>query len=274
MKKPTLVIDLETVPDPDLPAPPKKRGSKKGDDFPPIPCHRIVAIGAALLDAFGRLRRIWIVGEESGGAELDMLTALVTWLNLQLAQRTGLVLAGWNTRGFDMPVIAARCLRHGLAFPWYYEPHGARYRYGDRHLDVMDFLADQWATKPCSLDLAAKLIGMPGKLDCTGASVAKMVAEGRLDDVRAYCMQDVAQTTALFLRTQLLRGELDHEGYVIAMETLLCAIEREPRLAPMLPLLARQRLLPAPAFTLKSVAVTPSAPVQQARVEQPLKAAS
>ena len=61
MKGPTLVIDLETVPDPKLPVPPKKRGSKKGDDFPPIPCHRIVAIGAALLDAFGRLRRIWIV---------------------------------------------------------------------------------------------------------------------------------------------------------------------------------------------------------------------
>jgi len=60
MNGPILVLDIETTPDPDLPAPPKKKGSKKGDDFPPIPSHRIVAIGAALLDAFGRLRRLWI----------------------------------------------------------------------------------------------------------------------------------------------------------------------------------------------------------------------
>jgi len=244
MKGPTLVIDLETVPDPELPAPPRKKGSKKGDDFPPIPCHRIVTIGAALLDAFGRLRRIWIVGEESGGAELDMLTALVTWLNVQLAQRSGLVLAGWNTRGFDLPVIVARCLRYGLAVPWYYRQREVRYRYStEGHLDVMDFLADHGATKPYSLDLAARLIGMPGKLDCTGASVTKMIAENRLNEVRAYCMQDVAQTVALFLRTQFLCGELDPEGYVAAMEGLLHAIEREPRLAPMLPLIDRQRLL-------------------------------
>jgi predicted PolB exonuclease-like 3'-5' exonuclease len=165
-------------------------------------------------------------------------------------QRSGLVLAGWNTRGFDLPVIVARCLRYGLAVPWYYRQREVRHRYSaEGHLDVMDFLADYGATKPYSLDLAAKLIGMPGKLDCTGASVAKMIAEGRLDEVRAYCLQDVAQTVALFLRTQLLRGELDHDGYVTAMEGLLRAIEREPRLAPMLPLIDLERLLVTRAST-------------------------
>jgi hypothetical protein len=60
-------------------------------------------------------------------------------------------------------------------------------------------------------------------------------------------MQDVAQTVALFLRTQLLRGEFDSDGYVTAMEALLCAIEQEPRLAPMLPIIDRERLLRASA---------------------------
>ncbi len=41
-----------------------------------------------------------------------------------------------------MPVIAAQALRYGLVFPWYYEPHGARYRYRDRQIDLMDFLPD------------------------------------------------------------------------------------------------------------------------------------
>jgi 3'-5' exonuclease len=243
MKRPTLVLDIETVPDPDLPPPPKKKGSKKGDDFPPIPCHRSVAIGAALLDACGRLRRLWIVGEENGGAELVALTALVAWLNAHLVQRTGLVLAGWNTRGFDMPVIAARALHHGLAFPWYYEPRGARYRYGDRHLDLMELLADHEAAKAFPLDLAARMVGMPGKVGCSGPDVAHLVSEGRIEDVRAYCLSDVAQTVAVLLRTMLLRGELERDAYEAATRTLLDALERDPRLASMLPRIDRERLL-------------------------------
>lgn len=243
MNRPILVLDIETTPDPDLPPPPKKKGSKKGDDFPPIPCHRIVAIGAALLDACGRLRRLWIVGEENGGNELAALTALVTWLNVQLVQRTGLVLAGWNTRGFDMPVIAARALRHGLSFPWYYEPRGPRYRYGEWHCDLMDLLADHGATKTWPLDLAARMVGMPGKIGCSGADVAKLVSEGRIEDVRAYCARDVAQTVAVLLRTMLLRGELERDAYEAAARSLLDAIERDPRLAPMAPQIDRGRLL-------------------------------
>jgi hypothetical protein len=50
-------------------------------------------------------------------------------------------------------------------------------------------------------------------------------------------------TAALFLRVQLLRGALAPASYVAAAEHLLATIEREPRLAPMLPLIDRDRLL-------------------------------
>ncbi|HZF47775.1 MAG TPA: hypothetical protein VE093_03945 [Polyangiaceae bacterium] len=214
MQGPTLVIDLETVPDPDLPAPPKKRGSKKGDDFPPIPCHRIVTTGAALLDAFGQLRRLWIVGEESGGTELDIghphSARDVAQHAARAAQRARA--CGLEYPRFDMLVIAARALRHGLAFPWYYESHGARYRYGYRHLDLMDFLSDYGAGRVFSFDLTARLVGMPGKVGCAGDDVGKLVAGGSIEEVRAYCLSDVARTVALFLRVQILRGEFDHRG--------------------------------------------------------------
>lgn len=242
MKRPTLVLDIETVPDPDLPFASKKKEAEE-EPFPPIPCHKIVAIGAALLDTAGRLRRLWVVGEGGNGDESDMLFALVAWLNAQLVQRSGLVLAGWNTRGFDMPVIVARALRHGLSFPWYYEPRGARYRYGDRHLDLMDLLADHGGSRNYSLDLAAKLIGMPGKTGCSGGDVSKLIAEDRLEDVRAYCLSDVAQTVAVFLRVQLLRGELTREAYTEAVRALLDGIERDPRVSAMMARIDRDRLL-------------------------------
>ncbi|WP_438002682.1 hypothetical protein WME89_27385 [Sorangium sp. So ce321] len=236
-----LVIDLETVVDPSLPPPPKTQKGD-GDVFPPIPCHQVVVMGAALLDMHYRLRRIWIVGEGKG--ERDMLLALINFLNERLTKRDALTIVGFNSRGFDMPVIVARCLRHGIAFPWYYARREVRYRYStEGHFDVMDFLTDFGASRAYSLDLAAKLIGMPGKAGCDGADVATMVAAGQIEQVRAYCLGDVAQTAGLYLRTQLLRGELAPAAYVAAMEVLLAALEREPRLAPLLPRIDRKQLL-------------------------------
>jgi predicted PolB exonuclease-like 3'-5' exonuclease len=231
-----LVLDLETALDTSLPPP--KKAADGSEVFPAAPYHAIVVVGAALLDDACRVLRVWIVGE--GRSERDMLAALVGYLN---AHRD-VTIVSYNGRGFDLPVIAARCLRYGLAFPWYYQQRAARHRYSaDRHLDLMDFLVDHGATKSYGLDIAAKLIGMPGKLDCKGANVQAMIDAGEIEDVRAYCCQDVAQTIAIFLRTQLIRVAIDGATYERAMGVLLVAIGAEPRLAPLLPRIDRERLI-------------------------------
>lgn len=235
-----LVLDLETVVDPSLPALLKKRNNK--DAFPPIPYHQIVVMGAALLDPLYRVRRTWVVGE--GKDERGMLTALTTFLNEQHAQKKPITAVGFNSRGFDMPVLMARCLRYGLAAPWYYQPKDVRYRYSTSgHFDLMDFLTDYGGTRAYGLDLAARLVGSCGKLDVHGSDVAKMIAAGKIEEVRAYCLSDVAQTVVLLLRVQLLRGELTEQGYIDAMTALLELIDREPRLTVLRPLLDRNRLL-------------------------------
>jgi predicted PolB exonuclease-like 3'-5' exonuclease len=232
-----LVLDLETVLDVSLP-PPKKKADGR-DAFPTAPYHQIVVMGAGLLDARYQLRRLWVVGE--GKDERSTLAALVGYLE---AQRN-VTIVTYNGRGFDLPVIAARCLRHGVAFPWYYRRRDTRYRYSaDGHLDIMDFLVDHGATRSYSLDVAARLIGMPGKMDCKGSDVQSMIDTGQIDQVRTYCMEDVAQTVALFLRTQLLRGEVDPTACAQAMRVLLETIAGEPRLAAMLPLIDCERLVP------------------------------
>ncbi len=63
--------------------------------------------------------------------------------------------------------------------------------------------------------------------------VGPFVQAGRLAEVQAYCLCDVAQTAAVFLRVQLLRGELPRAGYLGAMRRLIDSIRSDERLAPV-----------------------------------------
>ena len=131
-----------------------------------------------------------------------MLTDFAQWLD---AKRPTVVT--WNGRGFDMPVITSRALKHGVPMPWWFSDRNTRYRYStDGHFDLMDFLADFGAAKNARLDAYAKLVGFPGKVGVDGSQVLPMVHAGKIDEVNAYCLCDVAQTAAIFLRVELLRG--------------------------------------------------------------------
>jgi hypothetical protein len=143
-----------------------------------------------------------------------------------------------------MPVIATRCLRHGIPFRHYYRSRDVRYRFTpDGHLDLMDYVADFGAAKSSRLDVIAKLCGMPGKVGIEGKDVGPMVHAGRLAEVRDYCLCDVAQTAGVFLRVQLVRGELERAEYLTAMRGLLGLIRSDARVAPVAGALNEARLL-------------------------------
>jgi predicted PolB exonuclease-like 3'-5' exonuclease len=135
-------------------------------------------------------------------------------------------------------------LRHGIPLRHYYRSRDVRYRFtADGHLDLMDYIADFGAAKSSRLDVIAKLCGMPGKVGIDGKDVGPMVHAGRLQDVRDYCLCDVVQTAGVFLRVQLIRGELEREPYLAAMRGLLALIRGDERLAPVAAALNEPRLL-------------------------------
>jgi predicted PolB exonuclease-like 3'-5' exonuclease len=107
----------------------------------------------------------------------------------------------------------------------------------------MDYVADFGAARPSRLDVIAKLCGMPGKMGVEGKDVGPLVHAGRMALVRNYCLCDVAQTAAIFLRVQLLRGELDRDAYVAAARRLITAIRADERLVPVSSALNEKRLL-------------------------------
>lgn len=228
-----LVFDIETIVDTTLPI----HESHDGASLPPSPYHQVVAIGAFLLTDAGLPIRLGIVAE--GKPESEQLAEFV-----RVVSKREVELITYNGRGFDLPVIAARCLRHGIPFPAYYRRRDFRYRFSpDGHLDLMDFLADYGATRATKLDVVAKLIGMAGKVGVEGKDVGPMVAAGRLKEVQDYCLCDVVQTAAVFLRLQLLRGELDRTQYLAAATALLDFIDADVRLASVGAAVDRQRLL-------------------------------
>jgi predicted PolB exonuclease-like 3'-5' exonuclease len=223
-----LVLDIETIPDPELPR------ADDSDKVPAPPFNQIVTIGCLLLEDHAP-KKLGVVGE--GKHERDMLGDFASWLD-----RARPTVITWNGRSFDMPVITSRALKHGVPMPWWFNDRNTRYRFSpDGHFDLMDFLADFGAAKFARLDVYAKLVGFPGKVGVDGSQVAPMVHAGKLDEVNAYCLCDVVQTAALFLRVQLLRGILTRELYQAKAKALLDFVDAEARVKPVAELIDRSR---------------------------------
>lgn len=223
-----LVLDIETIPDPELPR------LDDSDKVPAPPFNQIVTLGCLLMEDYVP-RKIGVVGERK--SEREILVDFASWLD-----RSRPCVVTWNGRGFDMPVITSRALKHGISMPWWFSDRHTRYRYSpEGHLDLMDFLSDFGAAKSGRLDVYAKLVGLPGKVGVDGSQVAPMVHAGRIDEVNAYCLCDVAQTAALFLRVQLLRGVLDRAHYVELARGLLAFFDGDARLAPVMANVDRAR---------------------------------
>jgi predicted PolB exonuclease-like 3'-5' exonuclease len=233
VSSPYLILDLETIPDPAFPLETGPDGLTK---MGAAGTNQILVAGCLLLDEY-RPKRIGIVGEGKG--EAGIVLDLVRYLEEKKP-----TVVTWNGRGFDMPVITARAFHHGLAMPWWFSDRNTRYRFTDKgHFDLMDYLSDFGAARATKLDVFAKLCGFPGKVGVDGSQVASMHAEGKLGEIQDYCLCDVVQTGAVFLRTQLLRGELSLAAYMEAATAYLQWIDQDERLKPVTTKIDRARFL-------------------------------
>lgn len=210
--------------------------------FLPPSYHQIVCIGYARITADFEIEEISILNAYPlPSAESEKLPALLEADALgtlfDYLETVNPTLVGWNSRKFDAPVLAARAFLHGIPFPWYYKkPRQAdpRYRYDENgHYDLKTYLCDYGAASAASLDVFAKSMGLPGKVGTDGSMVAEMVREGRISEVESYCACDVAQTTGVLFRTELLRGRITLEEYQKAAHGLFLEIERNVLLSAL-----------------------------------------
>jgi 3'-5' exonuclease len=249
-----LVFDIETVPDGSVWKRPEVQAEARSEarsetrsetrtdrdgSFPPAYAHMAIVIGGLWLDEDYRLRELRIIGE--GQDESGILAEFSRFVG-----RNRPALVTYNGRAFDLPVIALRSLRHGVAMPWYYQDSGLRYRYSlEDHIDLCDWLADHGATRSGSLDALAKLIGLPGKLGIDGSQVEGLYQSGQLEHIQNYCLADVVQTALLFLRFRLLQGVLERDRYRSIVADLTTKLSGDARLREFMEAVDGDRLLAA-----------------------------
>lgn len=225
-----LVFDIETIPDLDggrriydlqdlddkdtASALFNIRRQETGSEFLRLHLQRIVAISVVLRSAQGV--KVWSLGDENS-TEKELIERFFDGLDRFSPQ-----IVSWNGGGFDLPVLHYRALRHGVTAARYWETGdndtSFRYnnylsRYHTRHLDLMDMLAMFNNRAYAPLDQVATLLGFPGKMGMSGGKVFDEFQDGNLKGIRDYCETDVLNTWLVYLRFQLMRGQLDQVGY-------------------------------------------------------------
>src|SRR5476649_1250509 len=222
----TFVFDIESVPDTDLGRRIyslrdlsdeqvgqimfTKRRQETGSDFLSHEQHRVVAISVVM-----RTRdtlKVWSLGEE-GSSEKDLIERFFDGLDKFTPD-----LVSWNGAGFDLPVLHYRSLLHSVTAARYWETGATdqSFRYSNylsrfhwRHMDLMDILSGFQGRGRASLDDIAALLGFPGKMGMHGADVWSEYLQGGLKLIRDYCETDVLNTYLIYLRFQLIRGQLN-----------------------------------------------------------------
>ncbi|WP_160121792.1 ribonuclease H-like domain-containing protein [Rhodovarius lipocyclicus] len=252
-----LVLDIETVPDlatgrtllgaaaegmddTALRAALGARYARAGEDpahaFLKAPLHRLVVLGVLRLRRDGQGEPWQVTQLEARGTDDVPEAALLE--RLDHAFRNQPVLVGFNTQGFDLPVLRYRAMALGVAMPNLFGRGGRDYghRYGNDHIDLCDRLSGHRASTPPSLAEAAALLGLDAKSFMGGAAVEEAAKAGKLGDVAAYCEQDVVNTWALCLRWMLATGLLGPEDTRASMAALADHVEEagKPELLPLL----------------------------------------
>jgi predicted PolB exonuclease-like 3'-5' exonuclease len=207
-----------------------KRREASGSEFLSYEQQRVVAISVAL-----RTReqfKVWSLGDPAA-SEAEIIQRFFDGIDKYTPD-----LVSWNGGGFDLPVLHYRALRHGIVAPRYWEAgeedQAFRFnnylnRYHSRHLDLMDVLSSFQARARVSLQAAATLLGLPGKLGMSGDKVWDAWLDGQIDVIRNYCETDVLNTFLIYLRFELMRGRLLREQYQFEIARVREALQAQAK---------------------------------------------
>jgi 3'-5' exonuclease len=129
-------------------------------------------------------------------------------------------LVTFNGHTFDLPVLRYRAMLHAVSVPGlaarpYFD------RGGSDTVDLCDLLAAGDRHARASLDELSLLLGLPGKpAGVDGQAVEGMFADGRHEEIAAYCRSDVLNTHRCWLRYELFCGRLDAARFTASEKAL------------------------------------------------------
>lgn len=147
-------------------------------------------------------------------SELSILKGFFSLLETPRPQ-----LVGYNSRGYEIPLLIRSGLALKLRLPQLFSRAQRRDGsvdyldpYADWHIDLMNLISP-FGVKPPSLNEIARICGIPGKMEVSGADVATMWLEQKYSDIVNYNEYDALSTYLLWLRCPLLAGLWTREEF-------------------------------------------------------------
>jgi hypothetical protein len=128
-------------------------------------------------------------------------------------------LVSWDGYRLDLPVLHYRALLHGIYAQRYWDIHkefrfnNYTHRYHDRHTDLMDVIAGYQLNAGVNLGEMSRFLELPSQPHLHSNQIEALYFQGRLVDIRAYCEINVLDTYLIFLRFELMRGNLETTAY-------------------------------------------------------------
>ncbi len=114
-----------------------------------------------------------------------------------------------NGRGFDLPLINYRSLKHGLQQPRRMSHYDIKYRYSQHNVDLVDEFSNYGASSWPKLNHLGLLLGIPFKQAGEGNQVLEMYRKGELAKIENYCYEDVMATYLVWLCLRHNMAEID-----------------------------------------------------------------
>ncbi|MEX2641368.1 MAG: ribonuclease H-like domain-containing protein [Balneolales bacterium] len=180
--------------------------TKSKTGFLPPMCHRMVSWVGLWIDNLGnpKQKAAWTGRDEKQGL-VELCDALNTYKDFGLIHHNG--------RGFDLPLVTYRAMKHGLQLPLRLNNHEIKYRFSKENIDLIDQFSNFGASSWPKLKHIGTLVGIPVKKTGQGDQVLTMFREGELDKIERYCYEDVVATYLVWLHLKYTIGDMNKEHF-------------------------------------------------------------
>nr|QGT49924.1 polysaccharide biosynthesis protein [uncultured Helicobacter sp.] len=221
---------------------------KSGSEFLPPCFHRIVSIASVVCDEYGHFIKVGHFGQKfidslSSQSDflssdfLDHLESTLLYEFWSFFNQKQPKLVSFNGRGFDLIALTLRAMRYNISAYGYFEQDNPafnknkwenyRQRYAERfHTDLLDALGAFGAVRNLNLDSVCQMLNLVGKYDMSGDQVHRLYLGSEdkkqaLMTINHYCHSDVLNTYWLYLKYELLKGELLESDYYTILQGFL-----------------------------------------------------
>ena len=197
----------------------QERLANFGSEFIPYTYH--IPVSIAIIKIAGDFNVMDIVTLDDGEYRPHVITKRF-WEGWSHYNQPTLI--SFNGRTFDIPLMELAAFRYGVCLSDWFFDKGPSYehprnRYNNRaHLDLQEVITNFGATRfNGGLNLAANILGKPGKMEIAGHMVQELFDDGQIERINDYCRCDVLDTYFVFLRTMVLYGnlEIDEEAAIV-----------------------------------------------------------